>query len=174
MRVQSINSFVNVRRVNYVGLKPYSLNVPISDTVSFSARDKRLLSPNEGEKAANKLKTATAGYRGVYGGDFNDKLVYSLTNAVIQDMNVRDQQVSMVAGDTREATKKYAPFIRDMMALNGIDVVVPQLKPSFTDKISPVASPVLALATRNMGIPTELFFGSREISIDNAMQNNSE
>jgi phosphomannomutase len=40
-----------------------------------------------------------------------------------------------------------------MMALNGIDVVVPQLKPSFTDKISPVASPVLALATRNMGIP---------------------
>lgn len=153
MRVQSINSFVNVRRVNYVGLKPYSLNVPISDTVSFRARDKRLLSPNEGEKAANKLKTATAGYRGVYGGDFNDKLIYSLTNALVQDMNVRDQQVSMVAGDTREATKKYAPFIRDMMALNGIDVVVPQLKPSFTDKISPVASPVLALATRNMGIP---------------------
>ena len=153
MRVQSINSFINVNKINYVGLKPYSISTPITDTVTFRARDKQLLSAQEGEKAANKLKTATAGYRGEFGADFNDKFVYSLTNAVIQDMNDREQKISMVAGDTREATKKYAPVIRDMFTQNGIDVLVPQLKPSLTNKVDPVASPVLALATRNMGVP---------------------
>ena len=154
MRVQSVNSFVNVNRLNYLGVKPYFLShQPITDTVSFRARDKQLLSAQEGLDYSNKLKSATAGYRGVYGEDFNDKFVYSITNAVIQDMNDREQKISMVAGDTREATKKYAPVIRDMFIQNGIDVLVPQLKPSLTNKIAPVASPVLALATRNMGVP---------------------
>ena len=123
MRVQSVNSFVNVNRLNYLGVKPYFLSTqPITDTVSFRARDKQLLSAQEGLDYSNKLKNATAGYRGVYGEDFNDKFVYSITNAVIQDMNDREQKISIVAGDTREATKKYAPVIRDMFIQNGIDV----------------------------------------------------
>ena len=156
MRVNGISNAylgLGINRLNSLNVSKKMVFAPVTDSVSFKARDKQLLSAQEGKKAADKLRTSTSGYRGPLGGTFNDKFVYSLTNAVIKDMNDRDQKISMVAGDTREATQKYAPVIKNMFLQNGIDVIVPQLKPSLTDKISPVASPVLALATKKQGIP---------------------
>ena len=159
MKIQSINGQFSALGINSVKNTKFNtpyVYAPITDSVSFKSRDKQLLSASEGEAAANKLRTSTSGYRGKFGERFNDKFVYSLTSAVIQDMNDRNQQISIVAGDTREATKKYAPEIRDMFTKNGIDVLVPQLTPNFTNQISPVASPVLALATKNFNIPLSI------------------
>lgn len=155
MRIQSINSPFSRLAVGVFTPKVTNkfLFKPVYDTVSFTARDKNLLSAQEGEAASNKLKTSTSGYRAALDDKFNDKFVYSMTNAVVKDMNRRNQDTTIIGGDTREATKRYAPVIRNIFLSNGIDVHVPQLNKGDKNEISPVASPVLALATKEFGVP---------------------
>ena len=77
-----------------------------SDCISFKAKTPMLLSPEEGEKASEKLKKSTAGYRADIHKEFNDKFVFTMTHAVIKYMKDRNQKATLVGGDTREATKK--------------------------------------------------------------------
>ncbi len=157
MRVQAINpqvlrlgfyknqSFMGIRSVRTVDL-PY-------DTVSFKGRDTKLLSQQEGAEAANKLRTSTSGYRATYGEKFNDQFVYSMTHALAEEMQDKGQSTTLVGGDTRQATQKYAPEITDIFNKEGIDVIIPQLEGAQANEISPVASPVLALITKEYELP---------------------
>ena len=144
----------------------YFTNVPMnsykvsriltSDVVSFSSKTK-LLSPQDGEEYATKYRNSTAGYRGEFGADFNDDFVYTMTNSagefIIKHKNSQKPK-TIVGGDTREATKKYAPEIVQTLINKGIDVYVPRLDDmSNNSEISPVASPVLALATKTFEVP---------------------
>lgn len=158
MRVQSIsNPFLKIASGVYSSkISNNYLFKPVYDTVSFTAKDKKLLSAEEGKAAADKLRTSTSGYRASLNDKFNDKFVYSMTNAVIKDMNDRNQDATIIGGDTREATKKYAPVIRNLFLNNGINVHVPQLNHKNKNEISPVASPVLAVATREFEVPLGL------------------
>lgn len=125
----------------------------VPDSLSLSKRDKMIMSENDGLEAAKKFRNSTSGYRGSTKGPFNDKFVYSMTNAVVDYMKDNDVVVTMVGGDTRNATKKYAPIIKGIFMDNSIAVYVPKLKGAGKDEISPVATPVLAVATRNYDVP---------------------
>lgn len=123
------------------------------DKISFTNK-KQLLTPQEGEIYASKYRNSTAGYRGEFKKDFNDDFVYTMTQAASEFMlNHKNAPIpiTIVGGDTREATKKYAPEITKMLLDNGINVFIPKLPNA--NEISPVASPVLALATKTFQIP---------------------
>ena len=125
------------------------------DYVLLSSKPK-LLPAKEGEEYATKYRNSTAGYRGEFGKDFNDDFVYTMTNAASEYM-IKHKNSSIpktiVGGDTREATKKYAPEIVQNLLNKGIDVYVPRLNSANAGEISPVASPVLALANKTFEIP---------------------
>jgi len=156
MRVNALNanvrnfaiSFNPIRNMQATRIAPMQF-----DTVSFTARDEKLLSADEGMLAAKKLKTSTSGYRAKLGDKFNDKFVYSMTNAVANKIQEEGQLWTVVAGDTRKATKKYAPVISEILKDRGITVLTPQLDGAGKDEISPVASPILALITKQYDIP---------------------
>ena len=156
MRVQAVS--FQIPKIGYLNKFTGTVN-PIKtvelpyDTVSFKGRDEKLLSREDGLEAANKLRTSTSGYRAPYGEKFNDKFVYSLTQALAQDMQKNGQTTTLVGGDTRQATKKYAPEIVDTFNSQGINVLVPHLSDAKKGEISPVASPILALTTREYEIP---------------------
>lgn len=130
------------------------LTTPI-DSISFSNKPK-LLSSQDGEVYATKYRNSTAGYRGEFKKDFNDDFVYTMTNSagkfMIDHKNAKTPK-TIVGGDTREATKKYAPQITKTLLNKGIDVYIPKLENVPDGEISPVASPILALATRTFEIP---------------------
>lgn len=143
----------------YLSTSPFisfkkSVQLP-SDSVSFSHKPK-LLSAQQGELYATKYRNSTAGYRGKYGKDFNDDFVYTMTNSASDFMIKHKNSTTpktIIGGDTREATKKYAPEIAKILLDKGIDVYLPKLEGAKKDEISPVASPVLALATKTFEVP---------------------
>lgn len=128
---------------------------PAYDSVSFSGRDGNLLNENEASVAAEKLKASTSGYRAPYGEDkpFNSRFVRTMTEAISEIATEEGQKATMVAGDTRRATKENAPIIKEIFKENGLNVFVPMLDGTEDGEISPVATPVLALATRHFDIP---------------------
>lgn len=125
------------------------------DSVSFSGHDGRLLNKEEAIVAAEKLKASTSGYRAPYGEDkpFNSRFVKTMTEAISELATEEGQRATMVAGDTRRATKESAPVIKEIFKENGLNVFVPIIEGTEDGEISPVATPVLALATRHFGIP---------------------
>ena len=137
MQISSI-SFLHQNKVNnnknIAISNPYSINA-ISfkgldkDTFSFSNKPK-LLSAQEGKIYADKYKNSTSGYRGEFQKDFNDDFVYTMTHAsgeyMIKHKNSKTPK-TVVAGDTRQATKKYAPIITKTLTQKGIDVFSPRL-----------------------------------------------
>lgn len=139
--------------VSFSSLK--KINGSSCDSIILSSKPK-LLPAQEGLEYATKYRNSTAGYRGEYGKDFNDDFVYTMTNAASEFM-IKHRNSStpktIVGGDTREATKKYAPEIVKELLNKGIDVYVPKLEGTGNDEISPVPSPVLALATKNFKVP---------------------
>lgn len=149
-----INKASNVSLSKLKSVSFGKLTTP-ADSVSFSHKPK-LLSSQEGEVYATKYRNSTAGYRGEFGNDFNDDFVYTMTNSageyMIAHKNAKTPK-TIVGGDTREATKKYAPEITKTLLNKGIDVYIPQLDGAKEGEISPVASPVLALATRTYEVP---------------------
>ena len=161
MKILSVN-FLSHNKVNnnknIAISNPYSINA-ISfggldkDTLSFSNKPK-LLSAQEGKIYADKYKNSTSGYRGEFQKDFNDDFVYTMTHAsgeyMIKHKNSTTPK-TVVAGDTRQATKKYAPQITHTLTQKGIDVFSPRL--DGVEGIAPVASPVLALITKEFDIP---------------------
>lgn len=134
--------------------KLYSFN-SATDVVTFG-RNPKILGEKESVAYIDKYKTSTSGYRGVLGEDFNDKFVYTMSQAAGKYMVDHKNSFSpktIIGGDTREATKIYAPQIASIFQKNGIDVFYPQLPEAKGDEISPVASPVLALATKMHKVP---------------------
>lgn len=125
------------------------------DYVLLSSKPK-LLPANEGAEYATKYRNSTAGYRGEFCKDFNDDFVYTMTNAASVFM-IKHKNSSVpktiVGGDTREATKKYVPEIVKELSNKGIEVYVPKLDGAINGEISPVPSPILALATKNFEVP---------------------
>ncbi len=132
---------------------PYRTKPMGMDTVSFEARSQKLLDTKEGAEAAEKLRTSTSGYRGTLGEDFSDKLVYTITQAAITYAKEMGADTVMIGGDTRQATEKYAPAIRDLFLEQGINVQMPILEDDRHRKHAPVASPVLAVATMKAKLP---------------------
>ncbi len=166
MRLDSISSVVQPYRSNSIanvqkkGVTPVFNGPILADTVSFSGKTMQILTAQEGEAAAKKLAASTSGYRAYYNhptekNTFNDAFVNTMTDAVIKYAREEGATTIMVAGDTRSATKKYGPKIKDMFKDAGLNVVVPQLKQDEGKggKISAVATPVLALATRQFEMP---------------------
>ena len=100
------------------------------DEISFG-RNPKILGAKEAERYVEKYTTSTSGYRGEYGKDFNDRFVYTMTQAASKYMNEhknRPVPLTLIGGDTREATKKYSTIIASDMRNNGIDVMYPQLE----------------------------------------------
>lgn len=166
MRVDSIASAMSLYRNNSVasvqnkGVTPVFNGPVMADTVSFSGKTMELLTASDGEAAAKKLAASTSGYRAYYSHPtkpniFNDAFVNTTTDAVIRYAKEQNSQRIMVAGDTRKATQHYSPKIKKMFQDAGLFVMIPQLEEDKGKggKISPVATPVLALATRNFNMP---------------------
>ena len=153
--ISSSAKFTKVNFPKFSSLAYCKLTSPRADMVSFSSKPK-LLSEQAGEVYATKYRNSTAGYRGEFGYDFNDDFVYTMTNAassyILEHGNSKTPK-TIVGGDTREATKKYAPEITNILLNKGIDVYVPRLNNVETNEISPVASPILALATKTFEVP---------------------
>lgn len=132
-----------------------NVNTGTKDSVVLSKKPK-LLSQEEGKIYAEKYRNSTAGYRGEFNKDFNDDFVHTMTMSAAQFMIKHKNSKTpktIIGGDTREATKKYSTKIAKTLLNKGIDVYVPKLEGAKDGKISPVASPVLALATRTFNIP---------------------
>lgn len=166
MKISSVNSAVtsyvqaksnSVKNTKINNNVEFKTNPLMYDTVSFKGRNELLLTAQDGLEAAKKLKSSTSGYRAPLNTTFNDKFVRSLTQGVIQYSKEQGQKVFMVGGDTREATKKYAPKISEMLINNGFDVMVPKIKGSnIFEKTSPVATPVLAFLTKSEKVPLSI------------------
>ena len=159
MQISFNPQFLNIiptKKVSKINYSPViNKNHSGFDTVSFG-RNPMLLGDKEAQKYVDKYKTSTSGYRGEYGKDFNDRFVYTMTQAaskyMIDHKNTQNPK-TIIGGDTREATKKYSTIIASDMRNNGIDVMYPQLESTKGDEISPVASPILALATKLYSVP---------------------
>lgn len=153
-QTNSTNKFskVSFKPLSQISFKQQKNEV---DSVSISHKP-QLLSPEAGEIYATKYRNSTAGYRGEYGEDFNDNFVHTMTNSaskfMIEHKNAKTP-ISIVGGDTREATKKYAPQITKSLLNKGINVYLPKLENAQAGEISPIASPILALATKTFNIP---------------------
>lgn len=149
----SLNQVNKFSKLNFASNPYKKVDFNSCDKISFTNK-KQLLTPQEGEIYASKYRNSTAGYRGEFKKDFNDDFVYTMTQAASEFMlNHKNTPIpiTIVGGDTREATKKYAPEITRMLLNNGINVFMPKLPNA--NEISPVASPVLALATKTFQIP---------------------
>ena len=161
MKILSLN-FINQNRVQNnkksvvstpVAFQKFNIQKLKQDTISFTNKPK-LLSAKDAQIYADKYKNSTSGYRGEFQKDFNDDFVYTMTHAsgeyMIKHKNSKTPK-TVVAGDTRQATKKYAPEITKILTQKGIDVFSPKL--DGVEGIAPVASPILALATKEFRIP---------------------
>jgi|GEM_PF-365894 len=163
MKVDAISNVLQMHRSNSVahnkGVTPVFNGPLMADTVSFSgAAMEKLLTPEQGEKSAKKLAGSTSGYRDYYNSVdpkkpnlFNDAFVNTMTDAVVRYAQSQKAKSIMVTGDTREATKHYAPKINEMFKDAGFDVKVPKIEG--IEGIAPVATPVAALATREFEMP---------------------
>ncbi len=136
--------------------KPVFKGTPVNDTVSFSPKSKSILSVYEAEMACAKLKSATSGYRDSTYRTFDDKLVNMMTASVALWLKEHGQKTIMLGGDTRPSTVKYAPIIADKLTEQGFDVLIPQLKDAKPNEISNIPSPLLALATKEHGLPLSI------------------
>ncbi len=132
---------------------PYQTKPMGMDTVSFEARSKKLLDAKQGAEAAEKLRTSTSGYRSTFGEDFNDRLVYTITQAAIAYAKEKGADTVMIGGDTRKATEKYAPIITELFLEQGINVQIPMLEDAKHRKHAPVATPALAVSTMQAKLP---------------------
>ncbi len=165
MKINAIlnTNFNRIQKTQSVTLPFFARTTAIQgvDTFTFSGRDPKLLSEEEGEIYADKFKSSTSGYRGNYldtskPQDFNDRFVYTMTHATADYIDENDRNnLTVVGGDTRQATKKYAPEIVDILNKRGINTYVPTLE-ELPGEIAPAPSPVLALFTKEMGIPLSL------------------
>ncbi len=100
----------------------------------------------------SELSRATAGYRAVYPYPFSEGAVKLLTQSYCEYLaneakapqNTGKRDV-VIGGDTRIATKKSLPIVRDILTENGFNVIY---QPDEKGGIKPVASPILAVATQ--------------------------
>ncbi len=161
MKLSPISSAAQMYRSSQIahnkGVTPVFRGPLMADTVSFSGKTMELLTAERGEKSAKKLEGSTSGYRDYYNDAkepnlFDDAFVNTMTESVMKYLKGQKHgSLTMVAGDTRDATKHYAPIIQETFQNAGFDVMVPKLED--VEGIAPVATPVAALATKGFIIP---------------------
>ncbi len=126
----------------------FTVPVLMADTVSFSGNNefkKVNVDKDTAEFVANSLSTSTSGHRATYGSEtFNPEVVELLTAGVGQyakdvAASKGTTPVVVVGGDTREATRKSLPLIKDTLLNQGVDVLYIK---------EPVPTPLLALMSR--------------------------
>lgn len=121
------------------------------DSVSFSGNietHKVNVDEKTAEFVANSLSTSTSGHRAPYGSKtFNPDVVQLLTLGVAKYAKDEAKKQGtkpfvIIGGDTREATRKSLPLIKDTLTKQGVDVLYIQ---------KPVPTPLLAQMTKEAG-----------------------
>ena len=76
------------------------------DEISFG-RNPKILGAKEAERYVEKYTTSTSGYRGEYGKDFNDRFVYTMTQAASKYMTDNKKRSKTIDGYRRRYKGSY-------------------------------------------------------------------
>lgn len=114
------------------------------DTFSFSGKRREFttdINPETARMLATKLSNSTSGLRSTYGNElFNEKTTALLTQAIAAKiLDGEHNDLVIVGGDMRHASKIIVPQIAKQMKNNGFNVLYVE---------QPVATPLLALAAK--------------------------
>lgn len=148
----SANYGTKITDANLRGNEKHVFINPVLDSVSFNGKTKQKkfdIDFDLAHEVTHSLSSSTSGHRAVYGSSkFDDKVVTLFTLGVAKYAKDTAKKqgirpVVLIGGDTRKATKKSLPLIKDILLSQGVDVL-------FIKK--PVPTPTHALFAKSQGI----------------------